>query len=141
MIRELKGEDLDKVMRVWLEANAEAHHFIPRSYWEGQWGNVREAIPESEVYVYEKDGEIMGFVGLSGNYIAGIFVAPGSQSAGIGKQLLDYAKGLKPELHLHVYSKNRRAVRFYLREGFSVQSEGLDTGTGEKECLMVFGKK
>ena len=97
--------------------------------------NVKKLIPASEVYVCEKSNKIVGFIGLSENYIAGIFVASNFQSYGIGKRLLDYAKGLKPELYLHVYQKNIRAVKFYQRENFVIESETVD-GTGEKEFLM-----
>lgn len=34
MIRPFQPEDLDAVVRLWLDANSQAHSFIPRSYWE-----------------------------------------------------------------------------------------------------------
>ena len=37
--------------------------------------------------------EIQGFIGLSNEYIEGIFVSAEMQSQGIGKILLNYAKG------------------------------------------------
>lgn len=105
MIRKLNNDDLDHVMKIWLEANITAHSFIPQSYWNKQFGYVRKVIPEAEIYIYENVREIIGFIGLSNNYIAGLFVAPRSQSEGIGKQLLDYIKGFRPELYLKVYRK------------------------------------
>ena len=42
---------------------------------------------------------------------------------------------------LHVYQKNKRAISFYQREAFVIQSEGLDEDTGEKEFLMVWRKE
>jgi len=33
---------------------------------------------------------------------------------------------------LNVYQKNKKAIRFYLREKFSIQSESVDDNTGEK---------
>lgn len=139
IIRRLHGQDLDAVMQIWLEANAQAHAFIPRSYWEAQLDDVKEMIPVADVYVCENSKEIIGFVGLVGNYIAGIFVAPASQSQGIGKRLLDHVKSIQSGLHLNVYQKNNRAVQFYLRENFTIQSEGRDENTGENDFLMVWG--
>lgn len=138
MIRKLNNDDLDHVMKIWLEANITAHSFIPQSYWNKQFGYIRKVIPEAEIYIYENVQEIIGFIGLSDNYIAGLFVAPRSQSEGIGKQLLDYIKSFRPELYLKVYRKNHRAVRFYERESFIIQSETIDPATGEKEFLMKF---
>ena len=77
-------------------------------------------------------------MGLDGEYIEGIFAAGKAQSQGIGKSLLDFLKAKKPELHLNVYQKNTRAIRFYEREGFQIQSEGLDEATGEKDYAMAW---
>lgn len=136
VIRNMNKDDIDQVMQIWLATNVQAHDFIAETYWKGQFENVKKLIPASEVYVCEKSNKIVGFIGLSENYIAGIFVASNFQSYGIGKRLLDYAKGLKPELYLYVYQKNIRAVKFYQRENFVIESETVD-GTGEKEFLMV----
>ena len=40
---------------------------------------------QSEVYVFEADKMIQGFVGLNDEYIEGIFVSEEMQSCGIGK--------------------------------------------------------
>ena len=58
------------------------------------------------------------------------------QSHGIGKKLLDYIKNKKTKLQLNVYQKNVRAILFYQRERFIIQSEQLDESTGEKEYVM-----
>ena len=96
---------------------------------------------QAEVYVYEDNKMIQGFVGLSNEYIEGIFVSDEMQSCGIGKLLLDYIKNKKVRLRLNVYQKNTRAISFYQREGFDVQSEGVDDVTGEKEYTMLWQQK
>lgn len=135
MIREMKPQDLEDVLTIWLETNTEAHDFIHACYWQNQLAAVREAMAQAEVYVLEEE-KIIGFIGLAQDYVAGIFIKPGQQSNGSGKKLLDYVKSLKPELSLQVYEKNQRAVSFYKREGFVLQGEDIDAQTGEKEFLM-----
>ena len=71
-------------------------------------------------------------------YLEGIFVKEVAQSKRIGKQLLDCAKEVKSTLRLSVYRKNEKAIKFYLREKFSIQSENVDDNTGEKEFVMVW---
>ena len=102
---------------------------------------VKEMISQSEVYVFEADKKIQGFVGLNDEYIEGIFVSDEMQSCGIGKLLLDYIKDKKVSLRLNVYQKNARAISFYQREGFIIQCEGLDEATGEKEYTMLWKRK
>lgn len=136
MIRKLQNVDINKVADIWLKTNLEAHDFIPGQYWTSNYEAVKKMLPQAEVYVYEDNKIIQGFVGVRDEYIEGIFVSGKMQSHGIGKALLDYIKDKKARLQLNVYQKNVRAISFYQREGFTIQSEGLDEFTGEKEYVM-----
>ena len=95
MIRKLRKADIDSVADIWLDTNRKAHAFIPASYWERNFASVKEMLPQAEVYVYENNNKIQGFIGLKDDYIEGIFVADEMQSHGIGKKLLDYVKDRK----------------------------------------------
>ena len=141
MIRRLQETDIDRVMELWLGVNLKTHDFVPAAYWRNNFEPVKEMLPQAEVYVYESAGEIQGFVGLSVEYIEGIFVVVEMQSQGIGRRLLDHMKATKDTLYLSVYQKNTRAIRFYHREGFVIQREGLDESTGEKEFTMLWRRK
>ncbi len=141
MIRELNKVDIDRVADIWLDTNTKAHYFIPSEYWKSNFELVKEMMLQAEVYVYEVDREIQGFIGMTDEYISGIFVCGEVQSQGIGKCLLDYAKSKKKKLLLNVYQKNARAISFYQREGFDIQCSDLDEATGEKEYVMVWQQK
>ena len=136
MIRKLQKADINRVSDIWLKTNLKAHFFIPEQYWISNYEFVKEMLPQAEVYVYEDDKMIQGFIGVSDEYIEGIFVSDEMQSRGIGKMLLDYIKDKKDRLQLKVYQKNVRAMSFYQREGFTIQSESMDEFTGEKEYVM-----
>jgi len=142
VIRAFSESDLTAVMEIWLDANIKAHDFIPREYWQDHYAAVKELLPQAEVYVCEDDDtrQIMGFIGLTGGYIAGIFIREDARSKGLGKRLLDYVKGIKAGLRLSVYQKNVRAVSFYRRERFAVRSEGVDENTNEKEFTMDWSR-
>ena len=143
MIRELQKTDIDTVSQIWLDANRDAHDFIPAEYWENNFLPVKKMLLQAEVYVYmdECKNEIEGFVGLDQEYIAGIFVRKEARSGGIGKALLDFVKEKKQELTLNVYRKNERAVRFYEREGFQIIERVTDKSTDEKEYRMKWNCK
>lgn len=140
MVRNFKNADIDKIMEIWLNSNIEAHNFIDKSYWKKNFEMVKNALPQSEIYIYEENNNIMGFVGLVENYIAGIFVEKNFRGKGTGKKLLDYAKSIKNNLTLNVYEKNIDAVKFYKREGFTVEKFGIDKSTDEKEFMMSWEK-
>ena len=71
MIRRMGKGDLDAVAAIWLDANREAHDFIPAAYWLGHFAEVRTALARAEVWVFETEAraEISGFIGLLGHYL------------------------------------------------------------------------
>ena len=138
MIREFRILDTEQVMNLWLTGNEDAHSFVPNEYWHSHYSEVQEAILQANVFVYDTDGKIQGFIGMMNEYIAGIFVDKSSRSHGIGTQLLNYVKQKYDNLSLEVYTKNTRAVSFYLKENFSILSETIDEDTGEKEYIMTW---
>lgn len=140
MIRKLQKNDINTVAKIWLDTNIKAHNFIDKSYWESNFNYVKKAFLKSEIYIYLDNDIIQGFIGLTDNYIEGIFVKDDMQSKGIGKLLLDYVKNIKDNLTLYVYQKNIRAIKFYQREGFKIQSQNIDIETNESEYLMSWRK-
>lgn len=142
MIRIFRENDLSSVMEIWLDTNIKTHNFIPKEHWTKNYAVVKEILPQAEVYVYEDDDthQIVGFIGLTDNYIAGIFIKEVAQSRGIGKQLLNFVKEIKTDLSLSVYQKNVRAASFYQREQFIMQSENKDDCTNENEFIMIWNR-
>ena len=140
MIRKFNSQDLAVVMQIWLKTNIETHSFIPAAYWKNNFEEVKAALLHAEIYVAEVDGQIVGFIGLNQTIIEGIFVKKGMRSRGIGKQLLDYVKKIKPELQLEVYKENPRAIKFYEREQFIKIAEKVDELTDEKYYEMRWKK-
>ena len=140
MIRRPDTQDLDTVSAIWLDANREAHAFIPAAYWLGHLEEVRAALAQAEVWVFADEDRpgILGFIGLQGDYIAGLFVRREARSRGVGRQLLDHVKTGRAELKLQVYVNNPRAEAFYRREGFLCAGEGVDPETGQRERCMAW---
>ncbi len=136
MIRKFRTDDLEQVMELWLATNISAHDFISAKYWHANYALVKEMLPHANIWVYEKNNEIWGFIGLQDTYIAGIFVADKAQGKGIGSELLAKAKQQKSQLSLAVYAKNERALNFYQRADFTVVNEQLDETIGQVEYLM-----
>ncbi|WP_026389110.1 N-acetyltransferase [[Acholeplasma] multilocale] len=140
MIRKFKKEDLETVANIWLNSNIIAHDFIDDSYWKSNFEMVKEMLPQSDLFVFEDNGIIKGFVGLEDNFILGLFVAPNSQGQGVGSQLLDFIKEIYPSLSLQVYTNNSNALNFYLKKKFKEVSRSIDKSTNQEEILMAWRK-
>lgn len=89
MIREFQTADTEQVMQIWLNGNEDAHPFISKKYWCSNFSMVQEQLLQAEVFVYEKDGIIRGFIGITDGYIAGIFVDRKCRSFSFHKHRLD----------------------------------------------------
>ncbi|OCG22967.1 GNAT family N-acetyltransferase [Gilliamella sp. App4-10] len=135
MIREYKPEDLNSVMTIWLQGNLQAHDFIDSEFFKQNYDLVKMLIPMSTLYVQDLDG-IKGFIGLTENYISGLFVDQNHRHQGIGNALVNKAKQHHNELLVHVYKKNTIAIDFYLSQNFDIVSESINEETNEHELLM-----
>ena len=64
MIRKLRKTDINRVADKWLKTKQKAHSFISEQYWISNYERVKEMLPQAEVYVYEDDKMIQGFLGV-----------------------------------------------------------------------------
>lgn len=135
MIRKRQTEDSEALMAIWLETNKIAHPFIEEAFWLENYEAVKYAILEAEVWLDEAEG-IQGFIGLIGDYVAGLFVKDTAQGEGRGKALLQQAQALHSKLSLEVYVKNTKAIAFYEKNGFKIHREKTNEATGEMEYEM-----
>ena len=78
MIRKLLNRDIDRVADIWLKTNLKAHYFISNQYWKSNYELVKEMLSQSEVYVFEADKMIQGFVGI--DVYMGRFLQNGQRS-------------------------------------------------------------
>lgn len=128
-------------MRIWYDGNLEAHDFIDKDYWDRNFGYVKRALLQAEVYVYEINGTVVGFIGVDEGYIAGLFVDREYRGMGIGTKLMEYVKEKYDFFTLHVFENNYGAVTFYENRGLIRQEESVHEDLGEVEYLMYYRKK
>jgi len=140
MIRELNNNEVEDIMKIWLDASIKAHDFIDKQYWIDKYEVVKtEYIPNSETYVYAPNDEIKGFISvINKSFIGALFVESKSQGQGIGSKLVDFAVEKYNKLTLSVYKDNSNAINFYKRKGFKILSEDLDEYTNKVEFFMKY---
>lgn len=140
-IRLAQPTEYEHLSRLWLQASLKSHYFIPAAYWLANRKLMKELyLPAAENYLYQSAQGIAGFVSLMDDTIAALFIAPEQQGQGIGKQLLNHVKTLRPQLQLNVFLQNHRAKIFYQKHGFSIVKKGLDAATDEWQLTMVYPK-
>lgn len=137
MIRKFKMDDLNQIMTIWLEQNLSSHAFIDPFYFKSNIDLVRKMLPSSELYVQDIDG-IRGFIGLTENYISGLFIKANDQNQGLGSGLIEKAKQVRSELFLNVYVENIKVVRFYEKHGFIRLENTINAETNHLEYFMGY---
>ncbi|MBD9510197.1 GNAT family N-acetyltransferase [Ensifer sp. ENS10] len=118
-IRPWRPEEGERLLAIWLAASRFGHPFLGETRLVEQQQVVRDTyLPMADNWVAEIDGEVVGFIGLIGNFIGGLFVDPHIRGAGIGRALVEDATARLGRLDVSVYADNQAAVAFYLRLGF-----------------------
>lgn len=92
---------------------------------------------DSAGWVAERDGRLVGYLVLTGDWLDDLFLAPGETGHGIGAALLDVAKAERPDgFCLWVFETNVGARRFYRSHGL-VELERTDGSTNEERAPDV----
>ena len=98
-----------------------------------------KAVCDDEVWVWEKDGRVLGFASLGKELLDHIYVDPEAQNRGIGTALLDHVKERRPEgIRLWTFQRNGGARRFYDRHGFRVVELTDGSNNEEREPDMLY---
>lgn len=138
-IRRLEADaEYDAALELWLSVNLEAHSFVDAGYWRAAAGYVKDAMRSATLFGAFEGTRLVGFVGVVGERIEGLFVRAERRGSGIGSALLATALAGARRMELSVYCKNERAAAFYRRRGFVEQAQRVDQGTGERETTMIW---
>ncbi|MBE5780221.1 MAG: GNAT family N-acetyltransferase [Clostridiales bacterium] len=150
-IRPMSAGDMAQVLALYREFYGEMAALAPKYVQKAEQdeGYLRAVCEsdEDEVFVAECDGTVVGVMVLQSQEtppydnmvfyrygcLMDIMVAPQYRSKGIGKGLLDAAKSWCREqqlsyLELEVLKSNKRAMEFYLREGFLEETVTMRMG-------------
>lgn len=144
MIRPATPADAAAVVRIWHDAWHDAHDgHVPdglvaartRSSFEERVGAV---VPRA--LVAEVDGEVAGFVTLRDDEIELLFVDAPHRGTGVAAALLAAAEE-RGGSWLSVVTGNRRARRFYERQGYADAGPDEETVTVRGTAYVVVGRR
>src|SRR5262245_16535316 len=122
-IRQAVPADRDILLDIWLRSVRATHTFLTEEDIQSLLPLVRDgALPALELWVLGADtGATMGFLGMSGNKIEAMFLAPEYLRCGGGRRLVQHAQELRGELTVDVNEQNPAACRFYEACGFVLE--------------------
>lgn len=121
-----------ELVEIWAAAVKATHDFLSLEDFEFFHSRIAsDYLPTVELYgAFFTRGEVpdkcLGFMGLARNpednalHIEMLFIDPAWHRQGIGKAMMDHAKGMSQKLMLDVNEQNGGALGFYLKQGFAV---------------------
>ncbi len=140
MIRKIENKDLVSVLKI------EKELFLEDAWTEEMFRSEMNDNPFANVYVYELNGEIIGYFDLLISYenaeLANIGVLKQYQHNGIGTKMMEYINQLVQKNHcenftLEVRMSNENAIHLYEKFGFKIVSSRKNYyADGEDAYLM-----
>lgn len=137
MIRKYKEEEIPILLEIWESAALMAHPFLDTDFHEMVKNAMRDMyLPNSDTWVYEESGRIIGFISMAKNEIGGLFVAPKNHSKGIGTKLVNHISQFHDSLEVEVFEENKIGKPFYEKNGFKIFNEYVMKETNQKVLRM-----
>lgn len=126
--------DYPRLLAIWEASVRATHHFLK----EEDIAFFKQVIQEKHIFAHvamtmvkNETDEILGFMGVSGDTLEMIFLAPQARSRGLGKILLRHAIDKLGISKVDVNEQNEEALLFYKHVGFKVLSRSELDGAGK----------
>jgi len=140
-LRPYEAADEDAAIDLWLRSWQAAYpglDFTSRlDWWRARWRN--ELVPKTTIVVAEAEARLAGFVTVDprNGYLDQLVVAPQAWGSGLAATLMTKAKALAPaRLELQVNQDNKRALRFYRKQEFTIVGESVNPQSGRPTYVM-----
>lgn len=113
---------IEQLLKVWERSVRATHFFLT----ENEIGNIKKYVPDAlkeipHLLIVENENQLpAGFMGIAGQRLEMLFIAPEERGKGLGKQLLQYGIEQYAVKELTVNEQNPSAKGFYEHMGFTV---------------------
>ena len=133
-----KEDDFAEIVEVWEASVRATHHFLSEEdirFFRPLILNDYLAAVDLHC-LKDESGRIHGFLGVSGEDVEMLFLAPQSRGRGLGKRLLTFALEELGARRVDVNEQNPAAVGFYEHMGFRVTGRSPLDNAGKPFPLL-----
>ena len=123
-IRRATTNDGPLLLDIWLRSVRATHTFLSEADIQSLLPHVKEYLSSEAsglLVLCSRNGVCIGFMGMKGNKMDSLFLAPEYQGCGCGRRLVEHARALHKELTVDVNEQNPAALGFYQKCGFIVE--------------------
>ena len=137
-IEERNAPLLRRLLNIWERSVRATHRFLPEPEIRRIAEYVPAALREVPVLAAAVNGadEPVAFMGIAGNKLEMLFVAPEERGKGVGRLLLRHAVEARGVREVDVNEQNPQALTFYERQDFKVVGRSALDGQGNPYPLL-----
>jgi putative acetyltransferase len=137
-LREISGEHYPEALNLWEVSVRATHDFLPDGWIEDHRTMVLEKyFPLVQMHgVFSDEEVLMGFSGVLNENLEMLFIHPDYSSKGIGSHLVKHAIRTLNVNKVDVNEQNRKALTFYLSQGFEIVSRSEFDAQGNPFPLL-----
>ncbi|REJ07727.1 acetyltransferase [Microbacterium bovistercoris] len=136
-IRPVDGRDeYPRLVQIWRSAVDATHGFLAAADRDDIEAHLAsDHLPQVDVHVAEREGRIVGFVGIADDKVEMLFVDAAEHGRGAGTALLSFALD-HGAVAVDVNEQNTAAVEFYQRRGFTAVGRSSRDDQGRPYPLL-----
>lgn len=134
-----QADDLPVLVDIWRRSVQATHHFLSAEDFRAIEEIVAALyLPQVPVLVArDGNGQVVGFMGLTGSNIDSLFIDPEVRGQGFGRQMIAHAQEVCGDvLTVDVNEQNEQAVGFYRKMGFVQTGRSPVDGDGRPYPLL-----
>lgn len=141
-IRQYTETDKQAVLEIYAAAEQSSKPILTEEVQSEQRKSLEDSLKQNteDLFLLEVDGQVIGFASFLPQTVAmsGFYIHPVSQGRGEGRYLIEYLQSQKSQIKLAVYKDNRKAVRFYKKNGFLKERQRKDNSSAKVYVEMVW---
>ena len=136
MIRNIETTDYSRLIEIWESAVLSTHDFLQREDFLYYKEHLPLYFQHVALWGFEREGRLVGFIGMADGNIEMLFVDNECRGGGIGTSLIGYAIENLHAATVDVNEQNGQAVGFYKRMGFEVRKRSELDGEGKEYPVL-----
>ena len=136
MIRNIEISDYPRLMDIWEDSVLNTHDFLKMEDFLFYKKILSTYFPHVDLFGYERDGALIGFMGVAGDNLEMLFIENKHRYTGVGKELVLYAIENLHIKKVDVNEQNSQAIGFYKYLGFNVYGKSEMDAEGKEYPIL-----
>ena len=136
MIRNIEISDYSRLMEIWEDSVLNTHDFLKMEDFLFYKKMLPTYFPHVNLFGYERDGALIGFMGVAGDNLEMLFIENKHRGTGVGKELVLYAIENLHIWKVDVNEQNSQAIGFYKYLVFNVYKKSELDAEGKEYPIL-----